>query len=350
MQRTRLYDLRLSRLPRLMGLCQDNIPEIANYANAAQNRLIHAAESGSEGWWGTYSQTVFSLSRTVPYVTLPRDIARLEGATVCDHPIPVENEFIQFLQFGNGRLRKGRHCGPSTLQAVSRNNAVLFRDMTNPPQLIRIYISDERDVGKRVLIQGADSNGNTVFSTDVRIEVLGIFVPLESPFVTTALQFNTITGVQKDVTNSKVEIYQVDPNDGTEILLLTLEPGETTASYRRYFFNALPCSCCSIPNQPEGTVQVTAIAKMELIPLVVDTDYTVLTGIGAIEAIIHEAQAVKYAESDSPSAKGMAMDSHRQAIRLLVGQLSHYNSIENVATNFAPFGSARLERVSIGMV
>lgn len=333
-----------------MGLCQSNVPEIANYANAAQNRLIHAPESGSEGWWGTYSEVAFSLSRTTPYVTLPRDIARIEGATVCDKPIPVENQFVQFLVFGNGRLRKERRCGVQTMQAVSRNNAVLFQDMTNPPQLIRIYISDERDVGKRVLIQGTDSNGNTVFSTDVRTEVLGIFVPLESPFATTALQFNTITGVQKDSTNGKIEIFQVDPNDGTEILLLTMAPSETTASYRRFFFNNIPCSCCSVPNQPEGTVQVTAIAKMELLPLIVDTDYTVLTGIGAIEAIIHEAQSVKYNESDSPNAKGMALDSHRQAIRLLAGQLSHYNGIENVAVNFAPFGSARLERVSIGMV
>lgn len=333
-----------------MGLCQSNVPEIANYANAAQSRLIHAAESGSEGWYGTYAEIAFSASRTDPYITLPRNIARLENATVCDKPIPVDNEFIQYLQFGNGRLRKERPCNPSILQGVSRNNAVTFRDMTDPPQLLRIYIGDSTDVGKRVLLQGTDSNGNTIYSTDVRIDVTGIFVPLEEPFATTTLQFNTITGIQKDVTNSKVEIYQVDPDDGTEILLLTMEPGETTASYRRYFFNNLPCSCCPNPNQAEGTVQLTAIAKMELIPLVVDTDYTVLTGIGAIEAIIHEAQSVKYGESDSPNAKGMALDSHRQAIRLLAGQLSHYNSIESVAVNFKPFGSADLRRVAIGMI
>lgn len=349
MLRTRLYDLRLSRLPRALGLCQGDIPEICQYVNAAQSRLLNAAESGNEGWWGTYAEVAFNLSRTTPYITLPRDIARLEGATVCDSPIAVNNEFVQYLQFGNGRLRKNRRCGPSVLEAVSRNNAILFTDLSDAPQYIRVYLSDDRDIAKRVLIQGTDSNDNIIYSTDNLVDVTGIFVALDSPFVQTTIQFNTITGIQKDVTYGKVEFWQVDPDDGAEVLLLTMQPSEQTASYRRYYFNNLPCSCC--PTQDtEGTVQVTAIAKMEMIPLTVDTDYTVLTGQGAIEAIIHEAQSVKYDESDSANAKAMALSSHRQAIRLLAGQLSHYNGIENVATSFAPFGSAKLERVHIGMI
>jgi hypothetical protein len=350
MQRVRLYDLRLSRLPRVAGLCQNDLPELCQYINAAQSRLLHAAEAGQEGWHGSYAEIGFNVSRTTPYITLPRDIARLEGATVCDKPIAVENQFLEYLQFGNGRLRANRRCDPNVLQAVSRNNAVTFVDLSSPPQYLRMYISDARDVGKRVLLQGKDSNDNVVFSTDGFIEVTGIFVALDSPFVTTTLQWNTISGVQKDTTYGPIELFQVDPTTGAEVLLLKMEPGETTASYRRYFFNRLPCNCCPTAANTTGTVQVTAIAKMELIPLVVDTDYTVLTGQGAIEALIHEVQSVKYDESDSPNAKGMALSSHRQAIRLLSGQLSHYNGIENVAVNFAPFGSARLERVSISMI
>jgi hypothetical protein len=350
MQRVRLYDLRLSRLPRIAGLCSSDIPEICAYVNAAQSRLLHAAEAGNEGWHGTYAEIGFNVSRTNPYITLPRDIARLEGITVCDQPIPVNNEFIQYLVFGSGRLRKDRRCDPSVLQSVSRNNAVTFVDLSSPPQYLRAYLSDARDVGKRVLFQGKDSNDNTIYSQDNFVEVTGIFVALDSPFVTSTLQFNTISGIQKDVTSGKVEIFQVDPTTGAEVLLLTMEPGEMTASYRRYFFNRLPCNCCPTAANTTGTVQVTAIAKMELIPLVVDTDYTVLTGQGAIEAIIHEVQSVKYDESDSPNAKAMAISSHRQAIRLLTGQLSHYEGIENVSVGFFPFGSADLRRVDISMI
>lgn len=347
-QRARLYDCRISRLPRILGLCQDNIPAIAEYVNGAQSRLLHAKEAHNESWYGTWAEIAFTLSRDQPYVTLTREIARLESATVCDAPIPVENQFIEYLQFGNGRLRKNRRCGTTlTMQAVNTNNAVTFVDMTDPPQYLRMYISDARDVGKRVLLQGTDANDNTIYSTDVRIEVTGIFVALDSPFVTSTLTFNTLTGIQKDVTFGKVEFYQVDPDDGTEILLLTMQPGETIASYRRYFFNALPNNCCPNPSSTDTSVQITAIAKLELIPVVVDTDWLLLPN---VEALIHECNSMRYDESDSPSAKAMAQNEHLQAIRLLNGQLGHYFGVDQPAVNFQPFGSATLERVSIGMI
>lgn len=344
--RLRLYDVRLSRFPRVLGLCQGDVPEIAEALNGAQRSLLFCKEASNESWNGTFAECAFSLSRSQPYITLPREIARLEMAAVCDHPIEVSNQFLEYLRFGNGRLRKDRRCGRGYLQAVSRNNAVTQVDLPTPPQYLRAYISDERDIAKRVLLQGKDSNGNTIYSTDGLIEVTGVFLALDSPFVTSTMQFNTITGIQKDTTYSKLEIYSVDPTTGAEVLLLTMEPGETTASYRRYFFNDLPCGCCPAPGSTDHSVQVTAIAKLDLIPVVVDTDYCLIQN---LEALIHEAQANKYSESDSPSAKSMAQNSHIQAVRLLIGELGHWNGVDTPAVNFKPFGNAELERVDISM-
>lgn len=345
--RLRLHDLRVSRFPRILGLCQENVPEIAQYANAIQETLLYDKAAGEESWNGTWAEIAFNVSRTTPYVTLPRNIARIEGATVCDKAIPVENQFIQYLQFGNGRLRKNRCCDPNVMQVVSRNNAITFRDLTDAPQYIRIYINDERDVGKRVLLQGTDANGKPIYSTDVLIEVTGIFISLEAPFATSTLTLNTLTGLQKDVTYGPLDIYQVDPNDGTEILLVTMDPGEKVASYRRYFFNALPCRCCPSEDNAEGTVQVTALAKLELIPVVVDTDYLLLQ---SLQAFTEEAQALRLQEADTPSAQQIAQAHHIRAIRMLIGELGHYYGTHSLAVNFAPFGSAKLERVGIGMV
>lgn len=346
-QLLRLYDIRQSRFPRVIGRCQGDVPEIAEAVNAAQRSILFCKEASNESWYGTFAECTFQLSRDNPYVTLPREIARLEGVTVCDRPIPVNNQFVQYLLYGNGRLRKNRRCDNNVLQAVSRNNAVTFVDMTDPPKYLRIYITDDRDVAKRVLLQGKDSNGNTIYSTDNLVEVTGVFVALDSPFVTTALQFNSITGVQKDATYGPIELYSVSPDTGDEVLLLTMQPSETTASYRRYFFNNLPCGCCPDPGSTDNLVQVTAIAKLDLIPVVVDTDVCLIQN---LEALIHEAQANKYSESDSPSAKQMAQNSHIQAVRLLTGELSHWNGVDSPALNFAPFGSANLERISIGMI
>ena len=52
MQRLRLFDCRMSRLPELVGLCQANITDIANIVNSAQRRLIYAKEAGEEATEG----------------------------------------------------------------------------------------------------------------------------------------------------------------------------------------------------------------------------------------------------------------------------------------------------------
>jgi hypothetical protein len=150
--------------------------------------------------------------------------------------------------------------------------------------------------------------------------------------------FTHISGIQKDVTEGIVRIYQHDPTTGDEILLLTMQPSETTAHYRRYYINQLPRGCCPSPNNTDETqVQVTAIAKLDLIPVVTDTDYCLLQN---IEAIIEECQAIRYSQMDSPAAKQMSRERHQMAVTLLNGELSHYVGAKDVAVGVFPFGSA----------
>lgn len=344
MQRLRLYDLRNSRLPALVGLCQDNTPGIANYVNSAQRRLVYAREAIGEGWWGGWAEIAFNVSRNEPYITLPREIARLEYIDPCERPVQIHNQFFEYLRFGNGRMPKTQSCWESCgiLQGYSRNNVVTFTDLTSAPQYITVYMTDSTDAGKRVLIQGLDSNNETIYSQDITVEVQGQFLTLGPQAQQTSATLNQITGIQKDVTNGVVRIYQHDPTTGDEILLLTMQPGEQTALYRRYYMNSLPRGCCCQPGSDDDTtVQVKAIAKLELLPVVVDTDYTLIQN---LEAIIEECQSVRYSEMDNPGAKQMAAERHTQAIRLLNGELNHYIGKNDVAVGFFPFGSARLNR------
>jgi hypothetical protein len=328
-----------------VGLCVDNVKEIANYVNSAQRRLLMCAEATDEGWWGTWSEVVFNVSRAAPYITLPREIARIEAMDLCDQTIAVKNQFYEYLQFGNGRLPKSRrHCKCEIQQAYTRNNAITFTDLCNAPQYLTAYITDDRDIGKRILFQGLDANNNTIYSTDVVANVVGIFLPFTMPEpAQTPMTFSSVNGIQKDVTYGIVRIYQHDPVTGDETLLLTMQPGEETASYRRYYLQSLPCNCCN--DITPGIVQVTAIAKMDLIPVVSDTDYCLIQN---LEAIIEECASVRYAAMDSPSAKQMSMERHKFAVTLLNGELNHFMGKNEVAVNFAPFGSAHLRRQAIG--
>lgn len=348
-KRLRLYDVRLSRMPGAVGLCQADVIGLSRYCNSAQQRLLYCREAGDEGWWGTFAEIVFNVSKDKPYITLPRTVARLEFVDVCNQPVAVQNQFYEYLQFGNGRLPKQfrSRLGSCDAMTLSRNNTATFVDLTNGPQIVRLYPTDATDIGKRVLVQGLDANNNPIYSQDGFNQVLGVFLTLAFPFVDAPMTFNHITGIQKDITNGNVRVMQADPTSGDEILLSTLEPGEQTAWYRRYYLDSLPCGCCPVPVSvsPCPQVQVTAIAKLEPLPVRVDTDYLLIQN---LEALIEEAQAVRYSEMDTGEAKQMSHDRHQQAVRFLNGELTHYLGKDTPAVNFAPFGAARLERQKIG--
>lgn len=345
--RLRLIDCALSRLPKCVGACASDFARLAEFVNSAQRRLLFCKEVLGEGWWGSWAEIAFNVSRTTPYITLPREVARLEAVTICNRPIPIQNSFFEYLQFGNGRLPQCRaRCNP--LQVYSRNNSVTFINMTNAPQLLVAYIGDAADVGKRILFQGLDNNNNTVYSQDGFNRVTGIFLTFESPFVVSPFAFNQILGIQKDVTNAPVQIFQMDPTTGAQVLLLTMEPSETTASYRRYYFDPLPFACCPVSNQADPQlVQVTAIAKLEPIPVQVQTDWLLLQN---LEAIISECQSIRMSEVDTSEAQAMSMKFHKDAVRLLMSELTHYLGLDEPAIIFRPFGSARLSRQKIGSI
>ena len=350
MKRLRMYDCRYSRLPTVIGACSADTVTIANAVNSAQRRLIYCREAGDEGWYGSWAEVAFNvLSVTTPYITLPREIARVEKVDVCKRPVPIQNQFYEYLDYGNGRLPKHWSHGNGVQTVLTRNSAPTFVDLTNAPQILRTYPTDPNDVNanRRVLLQGLDAFGNTIYSQDGFNQVQGIYVTLASPFVDCPVQFSTITGIQKDVTSGPVQIFQVDPTSGSQIMLLTMEGSEQVAGYRRYYFNNLPCNCCHSPNLGVLPVQVTAIVKLDLIPVTTDTDYCLINN---LEALIEECQSMRYSEIDNPTAKQMAQEKHTNAVRYLQGELVHFLGKTNAAVNFAPFGTARLERVRINMI
>ncbi len=341
----RLYDLRIGRLPQVIGVCQSDIPTLAKYVNSAERRLVMCKEAGDEGWIGSWAEMAFTVSQTQPYLTTPREVARLEMATICDNPIQIQNQFFEYLDFGNGRLPKRFHrLSPCIPVVYTRNTVPTFTDLSNAPQIIRVYITDSADEGKRILLQGTDANGKVIRTIDTYNPTNGIFVDLVSPSADAPVQFNTITGIQKDVTVGNVEVHQIDPTTGADVLLLTMEPSEETASYRRYYFDALPKNCC--PTQlTTNSITVTAIVKLDLIPVMVDTDYTLLQN---EEAIIEECASIRYGEMDSEESKRLSRERHNAAIGMLNGELTHFLGKDKPAISFKPFGSADLRKVAVG--
>jgi len=349
MQLMRLKNARESRIPQAIGRCNSDGSSLVDIINEAQERLVY--EGGDEGWWGSWFRMVFNVdSATNPYITAPRIVARLIVMDVCNQPVPIQNEFYEFLQAGIG-LQPTNACSGSSrgncnlLETYDRGGFPTFFDLVPGNKRLRIYITDLNDVGRRILIQGTDQNGMTIYSLDGTVQVKGIYLNLTMPFVDTPLDIGSITGIQKDSTIGQVQIFELDTSTQTQRIISTMEPSEQVAGYRRYFINGLPQNCCQMTGQPSTTVQVTAMAKLAFIPVIVDTDYLVIQNLPALK---EECLAVKFGENDDSLSAGLEDKHHRKAIKLLNGELEHWLGNDLPAINFAPFGSAFLWRQRIG--
>jgi hypothetical protein len=120
--------------------------------------------------------------------------------------------------------------------------------------------------------------------------------------------------------------------------LITMAPSQTGASYRRYFIGGIPSRCFDCDSPATG-VQVTAMAKLEFIPMTCDTDFLI---IGNLAALKEECMSIRYDEMDSVESVAKAARHHKNAIRLLNGELVHYEGKRQPAISYKPFGRRTL--------
>jgi hypothetical protein len=228
-------------------------------------------------------------------------------------------------------------------------------DLTCTNQTLQVYITDPRDIGKRICIGPAlDQNNNPIYSTDGFNQVNGFYMTLNQPFTNSGFIVTNIGGICKDQTFGDVLLYQVDNTTGAQVLLSRYAPSEMTPSYRRYYIHQVPRGCGSVetPQSPcitgsttSGLVGVTAMCKFEPIPVQVDTDFLV---IGNIPALTEQCQAIRYSKMDEGNGMALTGPHHSRAIKLLQDEMRHYLGELQPAVNFAPWGTANLERQRIG--
>lgn len=333
-----------------MGLCNTDMNSICALLNEACERLINDALAPDEGWFGGWVRMAFTVSRGEPFIVTPQNIARIILLDVCKHPVRINNSFFEFLEFGPGFQPKGcTHANGSAvnylcqgpMQAYERETVTTFAPLVGT-KIIRAYLGDPTDLGKTALIQGRDQNGQVVRFIDPLTNSSGIGerITFDQPFTDTLNQFTgELIGVQKSKTFGSVQFFQVDPDSGEELPLLEMQPGETTASFRKYFVNGLPQGCCNSGNVNCGPIQVLAMCKLDFTPASCDSDYL---SIMSIPALIDEAQAIRYGRMDTPGAAQLSANKHASALRILFGQLDHYLGKERPALQRHLWGSNKM--------
>ena len=341
-----------------IGACGADVPTLGAAIKRAQDRLLDAG--GESGWWGGWQKVVFHVCHSKPYITLPYGLCRAINMDICRTPIRIQNEFYEFLEAGPGLQDFYHHQSASNwatpnwsgaLAGYERGVVPTMVDVAPANQYLQVVATDQRDVtgNKRVLIGPCqDQNGNQIYSTDGTNQVIGFYLSLANSPASSAFIVTNIGGIQKDVTFGDVLLYQVDATTGAQVLLSRFAASETIPAYRRYYINRLPCGCwanaraqspCITPANPTTGVAVTAMVRLESLPLVYDTDFLV---IGNVNALIEECKAQRYGDMDAEKAPTMEAKCHANAIKILNQEMNKYLGRQQPAVNFAPFGTARL--------
>lgn len=334
--RITLKNVKLSRIPELLGICPDDTYRLAAVINDAQQRLIYAGKDA--GWWEGWVKTRFSVTAAAPYITLPREFARVINMAVCEQPIYIHNEFYEVLPGGPGPMPDTPCCSDwcGSVAGYERGVWPTKVDLTPTNQRLRVYITDPRDEGMKMQFVALDQNGNTIYDMDGLNTATGFFITFLTPFADSDFDVSKITAVIKPLTFGDVLLYQVDQTSGAQVLLSRYLASETNPAYRRYYISPL-CTTCS-------SYTVTALAKLEFIPAIRDSDPLI---IGNLPALAEMCQALRGYSQDVTAAQEMAIVHEKRAIKLLKQEMDHYMGVEQPAVVVDALQQASFRRIGL---
>lgn len=307
---------RSSGIERVLGLCADD-PRFTDYVNMGLRTLLNRGR-----WWGTYERRVLCVSNGC--LTWPRDVASIELTALCKSPIPIANQWYEFLGMSDGIRPNDCSCGG--VMMYDRGMSATFSDLSGA-KILRLYYTVASDIGKKVRLFAKDANGVVIRTIIDGVMQDGFELTLASPFVESAFTVTGAITLQKPKTDDLIRLFSVD-TAGTQTALGIYQATETKPWYRRSFLDGLSHACCSSGCTDK---QVNAIVKLEFIPVELDSDWLIIPNLDAIRYMI---QSIKHREQDD-AAK--AVESEKAAIRELNHDLRTHTS-DRVEINVSLFG------------
>lgn len=233
-----------SRFIAAVNLCRDD-PRIAMMVNEFE---LQALSYGR--WWGT-TQLIQVCSVSNGCLVLPRGVATVEAVRVGCRTIRPGNIYGDFLREHMPWVG-GSACSCCGCEGVSMSEGGMvpsYGTTTGTNSKIRLYPTVAADVGKKLIIQGKDSNGIWVRRTIDGAIGDGEQVTLALPYVDTVTVWGpgAPMAVMKEATTGRVQMFAVEQTTLVETQLAEYQPTETEPSYRRvYLSGACEDSCSSL--------------------------------------------------------------------------------------------------------
>lgn len=330
--RTTFADIKNSRIPKMLGLCATD-SKLLDWTNESIQRLLNRGK-----WLGTTQRMVMCLNQDC--ITLPRQVMSIEVGWVCNRPLDIKSVWFEYLDGGpwlqqdnscstDGTTNTGCFCwgGSQTCypQCYARGtNYPAFADFlgqysTTVKEKFRVYCDNPNDVGKTILLQFYDGNGNWVLTNNGATN--GELITLALPYVDSTNYCTNFVAAQKEVTLGNVRLYAVNTIDSSQRQIAIYEPDETNPCYTRVVIpNLSKVGACS---GTCSTTKVTLIVNLQFIPIRQDTDWLIIGNLPAIkdmclslrhrennnfsQAEAYEASAIRELEMELGKSMGDAM-------------------------------------------
>lgn len=274
MTRNTLLLAKNARIPEAINISSTD-SRFLQYLNQATERLLWRGK-----FWNTYARYVVTVSSQ--FFTLPPYIETLERFSVNKVPMPIHDDWYQFLDTGWGPRDDTLSIGSGINEALYRGNFPTAVDVPSPGGTVTVKCDRSTDVGKPVLILGRDINNNWVRTTQAGVIADGEVVLLaQGAGNTSATQWAPagIVAIQPphntDGSSSLDGQWWLYFGGVTGTLLSRYEYWETSPSYKRYLVPG--------PASNAGTVTVEVMGKKAFYPVKNDTDYLVVGNLAALK-------------------------------------------------------------------
>lgn len=270
-----------------VGYCfpQDNARLYIKLTEAEERMQVYGR------WFGSIQEVQFCVRDCL--LIWPREVDVIEQLSLpyCTGPIDIHNAWYDYIRpiydgthHWNNAIAGWPGCAPVNMSVLDRQ-PVSF-DVTNASRrTLRFYPTHASDVGKTVIVQGNDSNGIWVRTSVGGTVIDGEQVTLALPFAdtTTTWEAGNPLGLQKQVTNYRVLMYDHDLLTMQDRLLGIYQPGETNPVYRvsKIPFLGEGGGCCGSESSSCTLTTIRALVKLASVPFASDGDWLLYRNISA---------------------------------------------------------------------
>lgn len=310
-------------IARVLNVCSDS-DQVPLYVNEAQERLLNR-ETYPVGALARYRICAAS-----GCISWPRQIRTIEAFAVCETPGVIRGTWFEFIGWPNGNGILDEDSMPGTT-LIDRETACCFDDVVATvaaPRKIAVIADNAADVGKRITLRYFDGDGNRVYTSidgvvqeGERLTLVapgGVF-PANAVLTSKTVLSASLYQVVKETTKYPVYLYECTTVPVVTKLIAKYEPSEANPIYRRSQIPGFEdMTACGTGTGCDANKQITALVKLQHVPVVVDNDPLVIGNLAALKlmvmAILREEQ----------NREGESQISEAKANREIDGELSSY--------------------------